>query len=321
VYGENCSGCPQNADSYHPGSSSTNIPCSGTNFQCSSCNNNACGFYDQYGDGSHVGGYIVNDTFAFAGSDLKAIASFGSIEDASPNFEPTSVDGIFGLSWPTTSSWGGVSPMFDYMSQNNLYMGFSMCLKNSSHGSSIQLGVDASSLHSVAWTPLFSDVYYAFDAEDILVNGKSLGVPARKINGEYGALVDSGTTLIILTDDVFSVFQSSVESLCSQYNLPGVCNAAPGQSLFDGYCYPMSKSDIANFPKFAVKAKGISTPLEIGPETYMVSNQGTECLGIAPGGGLGVTILGDTFMRNFAVLFDIEKKQVGFMPQKSSPFC
>lgn len=51
----------------------------------------------RYGDGSHVSGEVVTDIFTIGG--LQANISFGMIRDSSANFEPTGVDGIWGLAW------------------------------------------------------------------------------------------------------------------------------------------------------------------------------------------------------------------------------
>ena len=41
-------------------------------------------------------------------------------------------------------------------------------------------------------------------------------------------------------------------------NLPGVCGAPKGKTLFDGECFNMTKQDINNFPNVSFVVKGVS---------------------------------------------------------------
>jgi hypothetical protein len=112
--------------------------------------------------------------------------------------------------------------------------------------------------------------------------------------------------------------QQNFENMCNSVNLVGVCGATPGQTLFDGYCYPMQKSDISAFPSLSVIINGVS-PLTIGPNEYLIDGQqNTKCLGIQGVDGMG-TIMGDVFMQKFRVAFDMARNRVGFAPRSTCP--
>jgi len=239
----------------------------------------------------------------------------------------TGVDGIFGLAYPSTSSWNSASPIIDWLQQNNLYKSFGMCLSHD--GGSLSLGINEHKNSNVQWTPTVMNngqlLYYPVNLVDLKVNGKSLGMNSSSLNGNYGALVDSGTTLTILPSAVFAQLRAVFESMCSSYNLPGVCNAQTNQSIFDGNCVPMTEQDRSAFPTISYGVDKIGD-LTVSNVQYLISQNSTSqdvltwCLGIqaSPDTEI-VTILGDTFMRGFYVIFDQETESVGFAPQSSCP--
>eukprot|EP01125_Pyxidicula_operculata_P019143 TRINITY_DN691_c1_g1_i4.p1 TRINITY_DN691_c1_g1~~TRINITY_DN691_c1_g1_i4.p1 ORF type:complete len:407 (+),score=88.80 TRINITY_DN691_c1_g1_i4:2416-3636(+) len=323
VYGQFCNGCPTVDSPYNPKASSSSSPvaCRSTKYYCdpTKCYNTTyCGFDDAYGDGSDVSGYVLQDVMTLGGKTAQV--SFGSIEHSTSNFEPQNVDGIFGLSYPTTSSWVSNSPLIDFLNQNNYYEAFGMCLTQ--NGGSLMLGYNLHSNQNFQWSPLQTlqghNVYYPIHLTDAKIGGQSLGISEKVLNGEFGALVDSGTTLIILPQQVFTAVQKSIYSVCSTYNLPGVCNVTAGNSLFDGYCFEMTAQDIAAFPTFSVKATG-TTDLVIQGRSYLVIEDNQYyCLGMATTSD-DILILGDTFMRGFYVTFDLVTAQVGFAPTSQCP--
>jgi len=321
VYGEGCDGCPGEADRYNWAESTTAKPqpCSGGGLNCASCYNTSfCGFDDGYGDGSDVTGFVLQDAFTFVGLTTNATVTMGSIQHSTSNFEPIKVDGIFGLAYPSTSSWGANSPLIEFMSQNGFYAAFSMCLHNDS-GSSLTIGLNAHSNPNIYWSPRVFKAYYSVKLEQVLVGGKALSVSEKIINGKFGALVDSGTTLIILPNEVFSGLKAAMQAICSSYKLPGVCGVSDKDSIFNGNCFDMTQDDKDHFPDFAVKVAGIDKVQNIGSIKYLVHQGNQLCLGIVSSGDEAVTILGDTFMRGFYVVFDQASNSVGFADQSECP--
>lgn len=128
IYGKGCKSCGR-ASKYDVSKSTTGkqVPCSGSEFTCQQCyNSQYCGYTDSYGDGSSVTGFVTKDTFNWGGFTAKV--AFGAIEESNvQSFEPTSVDGLMGLAYPTISSWGGPSVFDGIQKANSLYNAFTMC--------------------------------------------------------------------------------------------------------------------------------------------------------------------------------------------------
>jgi len=346
VYGVSCNGCPANAVKFNPSTSSTVQPvdCSSPKYTCDTTQcyqpGNYCPFDDAYGDGSDVRGYVLEDVVTIGGFPAKV--SLGYIANSSAQFEPTGVDGIFGLAYPTTSSWGSESPLLELLGQNSQYKSFGMCLMKD--GGSISLGVNEHDNPNVAFTPTMQNggrlIYYPVNLTDMKINGQSINVNSNTLNGNYGALVDSGTTLMLFPEAVFNRLRNIFNALCQGVNLPGVCGVQDGHSLFDGICVSMTDQDRQSFPTISVTVPGIPTDLTISPDQYLLFQNASLktirttktttkvklgddlvwCLGIQPSPPTEpVTILGDTFMRGFYVVFDQESQSVGFGPQSACP--
>lgn len=70
--------------------------------------------------------------------------------------------------------------------------------------------------------------------------------------------------------------------MCSTTNLVGICNAAAGQTMFDGYCYSMTSSDVAAYPNITVVLSGPVT-LSIPNTQYVYPSGSYYCLGVNQG--------------------------------------
>jgi hypothetical protein len=300
-----CSGCG-NGRKFNPAQSSTAKKVSCSQYNCATCHSNQCGFDDQYGDGSEVSGPVYTDVLNFPGSTLPATTiQFGATTQSSPNFEPTGVDGIFGLSYGALSSWGGVPPFERIVQQQGIPNVYSMCLTPS--GGKLNLGYTAPS--STLWTPVIKKEWFVITVHDFSVNGQPLGYSAPHY---ADAIVDSGTTLLLLPNAPYNTLVSRVHAMCNQgVDLPGVCGAVAGHSIFDGYCYPMTAQQIKNFPIITASIPGWNT-LTINPHDYLITNQGTYCWGIG-NAGQG-TILGDVAVQNQNIIYDMGNNRIGLAP-------
>jgi len=278
----------------------------------SGCSGGYCNFDDQYGDGSHVSGRVYTDIFTIG--SLQANISFGNIEDSSPNFEPSGVDGIWGLAWYTISDWNGTSAFQNVVNQLGLADRFSMCLVPDVPV--MQLGGPTSD-DGVQYTPVTQMTYYVVTMDTLSINGKALNVPNSIWNsGQPGCIVDSGTTLMLIPTAAYTKLFAAFQALCSTTNLPGVCGVAINKSIFGNggasVCAKMTQAQIKSFPEVAVTLDQ-TQPLAITGSQYLVEIQpGCWSMGIAASGNNGPTILGDVFMQGFMVVFDRTNMQVGF---------
>jgi hypothetical protein len=266
-----------------------------------------CHFDDQYGDGSEVSGPVYSDILSFPGSNLgNTTIEFGATTKSTPNFEPTGVDGIFGLSYGALSSWSGTPPFEKIVQQHHIPNVYSMCL--TPNGGKLNLGYTAPS--STLWTPVIKREWFVITVNDFAVDGVPLGYHS----GTYAdAIVDSGTTLLILPQTPYNAIVRKVKDLCNKVNLPGVCNAAPGQSIFDGYCYQMTTTQRKAFPVLSALIPGWGS-LHINPSDYLLANGNTWCWGIGAGSDGSGTILGDVAVQNQNIIYDMGNNRIGLAP-------
>jgi len=156
---------------------------------------------------------------------------------------------------------------------------------------------------------------------DLQVNGVTLGYSTTDYS-DPNCIVDSGTTFLLLPSGPLSALEDVLVGMCSDTTLYGLCNTAEGQSILDSYCYPMTSSQIAQYPTLTIYLSGLTSPITLTPDIYLTplqqNEQNLRCFGISSAGSFG-TILGDTFMRSSHVVFDRAGNQVGFGPLSTCP--
>ena len=194
---------------------------------------------------------------------------------------------------------------------------FSMCLLTK--GGTLSLGVDYSKDSRFRWTDITQEQWYTVTLNDIKFGSQSIGVSSWDLN-ENGVIVDSGTTLFIVTTDVMTAINATLYSLCKTTNLIGICNAPKGQTLFDGQCFNMTSAQTAQFPTLTLTLDGLGD-LTVQPTDYLWQGAGIPgayCLGIQGMDGNGI-IIGDVIMQRYHVVFDRYNSKVGFGPLSSCP--
>jgi len=307
IYGTGCVGCNSTVAFNSTASSTwkyTACNDSSLNCTCYTPMPQYCSFTDVYGDGSTVSGPVGTDVFKVG--NLSSTVRFGFIENSNTNFEPTGVDGIWGLAYGTLSSWAGTPPFEVLVNDLKLNNSFAMCLGES--GGELELGVDYSKDPAFQWTKITDELWYVVKMSDIKVDKKSLQF-TNSSAFQY-TIVDSGTTLLIVPEIVFTNLQLAFLDKCTLKHLPGVCGVLSGLGLFDGYCFAMTEHQRNSFPSLTFELDGVS--LTIYPEDYLAPQQEYWCLGIASGGPNGFTILGDVVMQRFKTVFDIKNSKIGF---------
>lgn len=197
-----------------------------------------------------------------------------------------------GFAYQSLSSWQGV-PVFESLRmRNNFYDGFSMCLRP--QGGALSLGADYSKVLTdlerlpqarglteapysllcpmqdprFKWTEISEEQWYGVEINDIKVGNRSIGYSWYWLNWN-GVIVDSGTTLLIVTPDILTAIQKQFLALCSTVKLPGVCNVPKNQDLFQKACIPLTQQQLQMFPTFSINFPGIGD-LPIEPVDYLV---------------------------------------------------
>jgi len=282
--------------------------CSETQACCSMHDPNSCGFFIEYGGNTlyHVAatGTLVKEEAVIKGmGNDKAkdnVILYNTLLEHGP--WPSSVDGIFGMGFPALSCNPTCSPLAFPVEV------FSMCFGDS--GGLLTLGTDGKeeglAVGDIFYTPLvssFEPTYYVVQMDSISMDGSELEFSLFS----HQAIIDSGTTLLLLQDDIYKGF---VRHLQTHYCwVPGVCTS--GISIFEqGVCLNLMPKGLP-----ILEFRFGSVLLKLPPSFYFIQYDMPDgpvyCLGIQSA-GLERTVVGNTFMRRFHTVFDRKRRRVGF---------
>ena len=218
--------------------------------------------------------------------------------------------------YPSLNSYGGL-PAFDQLFQTLPYFSFSMCLIGAN--AVLELGTDYSCDAAVVWSPIVSgNGYYTLGLNDVMVENVSLlryptlwrcyftcfclsphltlfhlllfecskSPPSQTSMREM--IVDSGTTLFVLQQDIYYYLKAEFIKYCSFANLPGVCNVDPQSTIFEHQPIKANASILAQFPTIFVILEGVK--LAISGFEYLRSQDNETYyfgIGILNGGSFG----------------------------------
>jgi len=287
--------------------------CSSSGACCADRMPEACGFFLRYGDGSGAEGALVRDIVKVGNTTVDSI--FGGILHDTTDFERSSVDGILGLGYPALGCTPScIDPLIDSMYQQSKIERdmFSICL--STRGGHLVLGGYDSSMAAseITFVPMTLSSPPTFYAVSL---GGSIGVDNEelKLDGFDKGVVDSGSTLFVLSDQAFLQLKSYFQSHYCQ--VPGLCDAQ--HSWFDSAaCAALRESDLEQLPTLTLHIANM-LDLILTPHDYMLRVQQNGytfyCLGIQslPSTGSFV-ILGNTVMTKYLTIFDRQEKRIGF---------
>ena len=139
------------------------------------------------------------------------------------------------------------------------------------------------------------------------VNSLVLGETSISVN--EAAILDTGTNILLAPTKVMSSLQ---DAMCKDSSLVS-CN-----DLWSNKCVTLTKEQVDAYPSLTMKLDG--TLLEMSSSDYLLlgsplADKGDQyCLGIRDGGSAGGSgfIIGDTTMRNYYLVFDLEGKKIGW---------
>lgn len=183
---------------------------------------------------------------------------------------------------------------------------FSLCMAEES--GALFLGEIPNNVDNIVYTPIISEDYYTVYVTDILVDGKTIGVSQYYYN-YGGAIVDSGTTELLLPSQAYNAIQASLLSMCTNVNLVGTCNIDTDNTLFNQKCISMTEEQVNQYPSLTIVLNG-GVYLTIPPSSWIVQGYcqipslyaiALESIPYAYG-----TILGDTVLKNRLTVFDRE---------------
>ncbi|GAA5837385.1 hypothetical protein JCM3766R1_000431 [Sporobolomyces carnicolor] len=248
-----------------------------------------------YGDGSTSSGPAYSDSVTVAGLTA-ANQVFGAASTLSSSFASSPEDGLVGMAFPSISQLQ-TTPLFQNLISQGKVASPNFSFKLTSSGAALDLGGMVSSRYvsgTTQWTPVTSQSYWNVQAQT-QVNGK--GVSSL---GTFAAIVDSGTTLIVVPTSDAQNFYAAV---------PG---AAPYSGGGGYYTFPCS-----SVPSVSFTFPGGTTAWTIPQSMFnlgRVSSTSSQCVGSIVGQDVGLNgwILGDRFMSSVYTTFDVGNNRVGF---------
>lgn len=303
--------CSPNTCSYDCGKCSSAKAC------CSKADDSNCAFYLNFGDGSGAQGMLVRDQFAWGGASFPV--TFGGIASDSDDFERSQVDGILGMAYsPLACNPSCITPTFDAMRNTISSMKdyFTICITEDS--GRIVLGdydptMSSKSVSEITWVPLqlsTPPTFYSFPiVGKFKMDEKEIDLPDFS-----RAIVDSGTTLIVVSEDTFDVIKK--QFLSNYCDVPGLCGS---DSWFQAaHCTKLEEDELLKLPTLTIPLTGFD--LKLGPKSYMInySSKGPDfwCVGIMSlngmSGGVDV-ILGNVVMNKYVTIYDRDEKRIGFV--------
>jgi hypothetical protein len=236
-----------------------------------------------YGDQSSSSGDVYTDIVSVGGLTVNSQA-VESAQQVSAQFAQGNNDGLLGLAF---SSINTVTPTpqktwFDNISGSLDSPLFVADLRHETPGSYI-FGTIPSAASNVLYAPVDnSQGFWQFST-------------SSDIGGQFSAIADTGTTLLLGSDDLVSAYYANVQG-------------ARQDQQQGGYVFDCS-SDLPDFT-FTVGEGQITVP---GSLINYGAASGSECFGgIQSSGGLPFAIFGDIALKAAYVVFDSGNTQVGW---------
>ncbi|KAJ6006045.1 hypothetical protein N7451_003989 [Penicillium sp. IBT 35674x] len=249
-----------------------------------------------YGDGSSASGDVYKDTVSVGTVKASGQAVEAASKISQQFTQDQNNDGLLGLAF---SSINTVKPksqttFFDTVKSTLASPLFAVSLKHNAPGS-YDFGFTDQSKYTGSLT--YADVdssqgFWSFTADSYKIGSQS----GSSIKG----IADTGTTLLLLDDEVVSAYYKQV-------------SGAASDSSAGGYTFDCS----ATLPDFTVTISGYDAVVSGDLINYAPVSQGSsKCFGgIQSNSGLGFSIFGDIFLKSQYVVFDSNGPRLGFAAQ------
>ncbi|KAJ5635993.1 uncharacterized protein N7484_009306 [Penicillium longicatenatum] len=249
-----------------------------------------------YGDGSSASGDVFKDTVSVGTVKASGQAVEAASKISQQFIQDQNNDGLLGLAF---SSINTVKPksqttFFDTVKSTLASPLFAVSLKHNAPGS-YDFGFTDKSKYTGSLT--YADVdssqgFWSFTADSYKIGSQS----GSSIQG----IADTGTTLMLLDDEVVSAYYKQV-------------SGASSDSSVGGYTFDCS----ATLPDFTVTISGYDAVVSGDLINYApVSKGSSKCFGgIQSNSGLGFSIFGDIFLKSQYVVFDSNGPRLGFAAQ------
>ncbi|KAJ6119971.1 hypothetical protein N7523_004251 [Penicillium sp. IBT 18751x] len=250
----------------------------------------------QYGDQSSASGDVYKDTVTVGGVRATGQAVEAASKISQQFVNDKNNDGLLGLAF---SSINTVKPQaqttfFDTVKSQLDSPLFAVTLKHNAPGTYDFGFLDKSKYTgSITYTDVDSSQgFWMFTAD-----GHKIGSTS---GGSIQGIADTGTTLMMLPDDVVSAYYQQV-------------SGAQQDSSAGGYTVPCS----ATLPDFTLTIGSYDAVVSGNLINYAPLTAGSStCFGgIQSNSGLGFSIFGDIFLKSQYAVFDSNGPRLGFAPQ------
>ncbi|KAG0240385.1 aspartic peptidase domain-containing protein [Mortierella sp. GBAus27b] len=257
----------------------------------------------KYGDGSTAGGVLGSDIVNLGGMKLRQ--TIGLATNISVEFARMPEDGIFGLAFKNLQTVDGVNTFMDNaiaakavtLPVVSVYLP-SKRMNGGVGGYYLFGGIERERyVGELTYVPVTEAKYWQVAVEGAKFNDKSVGNFASK------AIVDTGTTLVIVSDAAAAALHKGIEG--------AVISDKEG-----GWVVPCSLRNATGSVSFTLAGKDFHIPLPDLAWDPSLDNSGT-CFSGIQGGGDDQWILGDMFIKNNYCVFDHGKNpRIGMAPVK-----
>ncbi|KAG0056457.1 hypothetical protein BGZ83_004964 [Gryganskiella cystojenkinii] len=256
----------------------------------------------KYGDGSHISGLTGLDSVLISGVSV-ANQSFGMASVDNSTIAKKGIDGVVGL------SFGRIAWVKNYVTVMETMLARSMLTQpivsiwmgrqrmggsNAGSGGAVIFGgVDTTKyIGNFTWSPIIDKNSWKIRFTAVSIGGKDLGLSGN-------ALIDSGTSLIIVPTKVASIFHE---------NIPGAIEVP---SI--GWILPCNTS--AGDLNFTISGTQFRVPAEELVVLFRIPGYAEYCksaVDIQDSASNSDWILGASFMKNVYSVFDYRALAVGF---------
>lgn len=256
----------------------------------------------KYGDGSHVSGVTAIDSVTLSGTKI-ANQSFGLAAVDDSTIAKKGVEGVVGLGFGAVANIKGYSTLVETMiSRKNLtqpivsmWMGRQRMggANEGSGGAVIFGGVDTTKyVGNFTWVPIVDKSSWKIKFDGVSIAGKSLGLSGN-------ALIDSGTSLIIVPSKVASIFHEYI---------PGAIEAPQV-----GWILPCNTS--VGDLNFTIAGQQFRVPAEELVVLFRIPGYAEYCksaIDVSSSASDNDWILGASFLKNVYSVYDYRSLTIGF---------
>jgi len=250
-------------------------------------------FSIEYGDGSSASGTVGFDKVNIGGATATRQAVEIATQVSGSFIQDTKSDGLVGLAF---SSINTVQPQqqntfFENVRDQLKSFVFTANLEDGSGGSYTFGEIDSSQYTGeIHYTDVDnSNGFWQFTSDSYSIGGNT-----SKCTTCSPAIADTGTSLLLVDEDIVQAYYAKVTS-------------AQVSQTQGGYVYDCSET----LPNFAVAVGSYMASIDGSKLTYAQVGGGQCFGGIQSNSGENIQIYGDMFLKNFLAVFDGENTQFG----------